>query len=200
MSEVAGERNIPEEWDALLFGVQCSIRYHTRRQAFFQHWHDRVTAISVLFSSAAIVAVFSSSERLFGIPKDWSEAAVVIVAAIVSFTSTMDLVVGTTARASQHHDLARRWIGLERKMCRATNQDAPTLARFLAKRLAIEADEPPPLQVLHSICYNDLCRARALCTEIPLTWWQRRFADYRDLGTLPRKAITWPADPPPTNS
>jgi hypothetical protein len=44
-------------------------------------------------------------------------------------------------------------------MVLAGDYDATALAAFTARRLEIEADEPPILKVLDSVCHNELLRA-----------------------------------------
>ncbi len=185
------EQTLREEWDGLLFGVQCSIRYHVCRQAFYDRWHMRVTALSVIFSSAAIVALMSSSSTLFGLQDTTSKILVIVASAIVSIASALDLVVGNTTRATLHHDFVRRFSSLERKMCRVTNPTAADISRYTAKRLSIEAEEPPTLQVVHAMCYNELCRAREAGLEVVITGPQRWLAHYRDYNAhrLPKRHV-----------
>src|SRR5258706_15543958 len=91
--------------ETLLFNVRLSIRYHNRRRSWFDTFNLAANALSVIFSSAAIAALRADSER-FAV---WSAIAITIV-------SGFNLVLRTSERARQHHDLAKRFITLEQKV------------------------------------------------------------------------------------
>ena len=78
----------------------------------------------------------------------------------MTYTISIDLVVGTASAAHLHYDLSRQFIELERQMELAARPiDAQSLAKFTARRLEVEADEPPVLRVLDAMCHNELARA-----------------------------------------
>jgi hypothetical protein len=159
--------------DTLLFNVRLSVRYHNRRRAFFDTFNLAANAFSVIFSSAAIAALRADSER-FAV---WSAIAITII-------SGFNLVLRTSERARQHHDLAKRFIALEQKVVPATDD---TFSALYGEKLAIEADEPPPLNVLALVCHNDQIQAEGIDVKrkIKLRWWQRLFAHLADLPPDP---------------
>ena len=132
-----------------MFGVRRSVRYHMRRQRFFERWHMFTSAMAVIFGSATVVMVLSKLSP-------WLTAGAAI---IVTVFSAVDLVVGTSKAAGLHNDLARRFIALEKNMVLVGDPTEEDNRQFTADRLAIEADEPPILRVLDVLCHNELMRA-----------------------------------------
>lgn len=163
---------LEQRWNDLLFGVRRSVRYHNRRRRFFERYHTITTALSVLAGAATVVMVLQELGPL----------APSITAALVTVLATFDLVVGTTAKAREHAEFARRFIELEKEMLTSA-PDEQRLKEFTAERLDIEADEPPPLHVLNVICHNELVRALGYGQEhlVPLKWYQRLLAHFFDI-------------------
>lgn len=138
-----------KEWDDLLFSVRRSIRYHNRRRMFFDRLHKVTNGIGVVLGSAA---VFTALKEIYPF-------LTILSAATIALFSAMDLIIGTAQMARLHTDLARRFIVLEKEMVMADEVSAETLKRLRAERLDIEAEEPPVLHVLNTICHNELMRA-----------------------------------------
>lgn len=130
----------------LLFGVRRSVRYHRRRQRFFDRAHHLVQAATLVASSAAVVSLLGA----------WGWTAV--AAAVAAGGAAAAVVVGPDRRAREHDGLAREFIALEREMALA-ECDPERLAEWQAKRLEIEAAEPPILRVLDALCHDELIRA-----------------------------------------
>ncbi len=157
----------------LLFGVRRSIRYHHRRERFFDQVHKISTILSALSGSATIAAVLAKAGPY------WT----ITLAALVAVFSIVDLVVGTAKAARLHNDLAKRFIKLEKSIISIDEFTQQDLADFTAQRLDIEADEPPPLKVLDSICHNELLRAMNYDRSdfLKISWYQRLFSQIIDL-------------------
>ena len=162
------------ERDDLLFGVRRSIRYHNRRRGFFDRYHTVTNAVSVIFGSATIFAVLSAVDKRYAL----------IAAALVTVFSVIDLVVGTSKMARLHESLARRFIDLEAAIVSiAVDKFTPDdLRKCTTERLQIEADEPPVLRGLDSLCHNELARAMEKPHEefVHVAWYQRPFAQFFD--------------------
>lgn len=163
---------VEQRWNDLLFGVRRSVRYHNRRRRFCERYHTVTTALSVLSGAATVVMILQEIGPL----------APSITAALVTILATFDLVVGTTTKAREHAELARRFIELEKKMITSA-PDEERLKAFTAERLDIEADEPPPLHILNTICHNELARALGYGPDqlVPLKWYQRLLAHFFDI-------------------
>ncbi len=153
-----------EDVYALLFGVRRSIRYHSRRIAWFQFWHRAGATLGALFATSALVGLMASFPRVG-----------TLASAIVVFFLVIDLVVDHASKANHHRDFVRRFSALEMDMIRAgeaTSED--DYKAFLARRLTIEAEEPPINRALDLQCHNELLRALDHDEQpVPIPWYRR---------------------------
>lgn len=166
--------DVAGEWYSLLFGVRRSVRYHMRRVRFFDQWNLVTNALSLSFGSATILAV------LGGRNSSWAVGA----AAVVTVFSLLNLLMGSTRRAREHNDLARRFIALEKAMVLLEQPTPADLKRCTAQRLDIEGDEPPVLRVLDILCHNEQALAEGHPREVfvQVKWYQRWLAQFMDIG------------------
>src|SRR5687768_375419 len=102
-------------WDDLLFGVQRSIRYHSRRQGFYDRWNTATNAISIIGGAGTIAAL--------GGKLGLAQVMGVVLPAVITVFSTFNLVWGTTRMARLHNDLYRRFVALEREMIASQARD-----------------------------------------------------------------------------
>ncbi len=157
----------------LLFGVRRSIRYHNRRTRFFDRTHKLSTFLSALGGTATLASVLAKAGPA------WTLSCALAVAVF----SVIDLVVGTAQAARLHNDLSKRFFALEKSIISLKAPEAENIAELTAQRLDIEADEPPPLKVLDSMCHNELLRAMGYDKSefVEIKWYQRRFSQLFDL-------------------
>ena len=164
----------PEHWD-LLFGVRRSVRYHARRERFFDGAHNLGALAAAVAGSAAVAALLGELDPAL------TTAAV----AVTAVAGACELVFRTARAARLHNDLARDFIALEKELVVA-GEDLPAaeLRALEAARLDIEAREPPPLRVLDAMCHDELVTALGIedAERSNLTWWQRRLAPFVDVG------------------
>ena len=158
-------------WDNLAFDLHRSIRYHQRRQVFFDRLDQIGNMLSVILGSTAIYGVLE---------KDY-KALALVASALVTITSATNLVFGSSRRAREHSDFVRQYMGLEKRMLEDPTE--ALLKELNLARLTIEADEPPALQVLNCICHNETLRAYDYPKElyVKIHWWQRVFAQFIDV-------------------
>ena len=151
----------------LQFGIRRSVRYHMRREAFYSFLNRITSAMAVIFGSAAMASLLTDINNRYA----------VLAAAVVTVFSAFDLVIGTASMARLHSDLRRRFLTLEKRLALMHEPDAQQLADMQNARLDIEADEPPILRALDTICHNDLLRAEGYPMDsgvyIPLKLYQR---------------------------
>lgn len=159
---------LEQRW-ATLWGVQRSVRYHARRQAFFDRWRRITSATGVIFGSAAATDLL----------RDGGHWLAVAAAFVVAVFSAADLVVGTAEMARKHDDLRRRFIKLEAKMLSNEEPDSETALAWCAERLDIESDEPPTYRALDLLCENEQAIATGTDRNVPITWWQRKTAHWK---------------------
>lgn len=163
--------SLATRWYQQKFGVRRSIRYHQRRRAFFDSLDQTGNMLSVIFGSAAVYGVLESNHKSMAL----------LSAGAVTVLSAINLVIGSTRRAREHWDLARRFSALEQKMLCDPSEDALRIS--CEERLSIETDEPPTLRILDCICHNEVARAEGFdSSEIwRIRWWQRVFAPLIDI-------------------
>lgn len=168
------DSNIEQARYDLLFGVRRSVRYHNRRERFFDRLNKVSTFLSALAGTATIAAVLAKA----------GPGLTITFALAVAVFSIIDLVVGTAQQARLHNDLARRFFGLEKGIITCKDLSEEMVADFTAQRLDIEANEPPPLKVLDSICHNELLRAMGEDEScyVKIEWYQRWFSQFIDIN------------------
>lgn len=158
----------------LFFGVRRSIRYHNRRRRFFDNLNRWKTWLSLVFGSAAMATLLANIGPTIPL----------IASILVAVVSASDLVIGSTARARLHTDLARRFIDLERKMVLCKDPTDEDVRTWQAERLTIEADEPPIMRVLDILCHNELILAMGYeRTELfYVPWYKRLLAPFVNIS------------------
>lgn len=140
--------DISQVWKRLVTDVQRSVRYHIRRERFFDRWEKFITASNFILSSTAVAALMSELV---------SRTVPVVAGAAIAVASVVDLVVGTSQMARRHSELARRFIALERSL-RSRAVDETAISEATSERLRIEEDEPPTLRVVDLLCHNEMVK------------------------------------------
>lgn len=170
MSDLSTKRH------SLLFDVRRSVRYHNRRRAFFERLGHIKDAMSVIFGSAVIYGVLKEAEL---------QGLAVLSAVLVTILSGVDLVIGSSRMANLHHDLARRFIVLEKSLSMVEAEDVTSedVHKWTGSRLDIEAEEPPIFRVLDAMCHNELLRAEGYKSGfVRIGFMQRLFAHIYDFS------------------
>lgn len=166
--------DLEDEKYSFLFDVRRSIRYHHKRIRYYDKLHKISTLLAAFSGSATIITVLGKVGYFW----------IILFAAIVAVFSISDLVFGTNQKARLHEDLSRRFIELEKSIITAKSLSAKTIANFTAQRLDIEVNEPPPLKVLDSMCYNELLRAMGHDEDcfVKIRWYQRLLSNICDVS------------------
>ena len=161
----------------LLFRVRRSIRYHSQRQKHYTSLHNVVLFFALCLSSVSIVAFATA------VGKDWSLWVKLSPAALVSILSAADLVFGYAQKAWLHADFVRKFTDLERRLLTPEGKNPASITDVQDQVLEIEAAEPPVLQVLDTLCRNELMRAEGASKDQQITvgFFQRLFSDFTDL-------------------
>lgn len=133
----------------LLFGVRRSIRYHSRRQGFYESV-DRWTSFALLLLGSGSVAL---------VLKDHDTGAL-LVGFAVAVLSGLKLVFGLGLKAAQHAQFVRDFTTIETKLVADSSEE--TILEAHSARLNVEAAEPPILRVLDALCHNELLRAMGI--------------------------------------
>lgn len=137
----------------LVFNIQRSIRYHSRRQAFFETFDTSVNTANLILGSGAIVALIKETPG-------WLSISLTAVVAIISF---LNLAMRSAQRSSLHSQLQQRFIDLLKRVKRLdpTQGDCgPNFKKCEEKMLDIERDEPPIYRIVDLLAHNEQCRAQ----------------------------------------
>lgn len=159
----------------LRFIVRKSVLYHDYRRKFYRTAQSLVHFIGLVAGSAAIANI--------GGPKwdHWVPAVFVVSSAIA-------LVFRFSDKASDHSDLYKRFIRLERKFVKTSDWTPETLSAFESEKLEIEADEPSIYSALNRTCHNEVLRSEGLYKELqPLGLRHRAFKHVWNFHQLPVK-------------
>lgn len=167
---------LTQRWNTL-WGVQRSVRYHARRQSFFDLWRRWTSFMSLLLGSTAAAAVMG----------EIGHHVALSTAFAVAVLSAFDLVVGTAESARKHNDLRRRFVALESRILANEEPDASTVSEWCAERLAIESDEPPTYIALNMLCENEQAIATDTDRRYRLSVWQRATAHWMHWENLTPK-------------
>ena len=155
----------------LIWGVRRSVRYHRKRQAFFESL-DRWTSFCLLLLGSGSVALILHEND------GWAMVAGVLVAVF----SSLKLVFAYSRKAARHGRFASDFTRIEKKQIADESDQAVKEATGL--RLELEANEPPILRVLDILCHNELIRAMGIDNpgeKVPVLWYQRLLANWFDV-------------------
>jgi hypothetical protein len=124
------------------------------RSGFFDRIGVIKNGLSVVCGSGAVAVLYGALGG--GVEK----ILPAILAAVVAVVSTIDLVIGSAKASRLHNDLAKRFIELERQIVLAGDDaDQKRFRELTADRLKIEAEEPPVMRMLDTLCHNELAES-----------------------------------------
>ena len=154
----------------LLFGVRKSIRYHDRRRAWFERWHNMLMVAAVFATIGAAALSFTVLNLVTGI------------------LLALDIVIGPPRRAALHQQLRSQFIELEQKFALVGKQlSEQEYQRFYAERLRIEVHEPPIKALLNLLCHFEQWRSQSNKADLSplkeISWfkkWSAQCFSYTD--------------------
>lgn len=136
-----------------------------------------------------MLSLILGSAAIYGVLQENAKNVALIASATVTVVSSINLVVGSAQRGRDHTDFMRKYVELEKRMLGKPNEEL--LLEVSAARLTIEAEEPPVLHVLNSICHNDMVRARGYAKKyfLDIGWFQTLFAQIIDINVSGIKPV-----------
>lgn len=149
----ASADDIRAGWFYLGWGVDRSIRYHMRREAFFVRWHRVNLFVAMISSSAAVVALGTKLSPA-------ASALPLLGAALAAVVSAIDLLVGPLEQAKRHYELRQRFTRLAQQICGDDQSVEGKLVDRKCERLEIEREEPPIYRALDLLCHFELLKAQ----------------------------------------
>lgn len=180
----ASRERILDAWHDLLFAVRRSRRYHLRREQSFSRLHFVAGFLTTVGGFATFATVLA--ERPEG----------VVLAALTAGCGAVALVGQPLPRALTHRGLIRSFARLEQEMHRPESEVTESeLHRLQARRLEIEAGEPPTIRVVDLLCHNEEVVAGGYGPEhlVRVRWRHRILALLFDLW--PPRSIQKSAPP-----
>ena len=157
----------------LIFGVRRSIRYHKRRFRFIDIINKTIKIFTCLAAVGTITTLLSQLDPV----------CVMSFASLAAFSSLFDVVVNTGSYVRLHSELAYKFVYLEIEILEKDPKDIIELNKLIAKRLELEAEEPPILRNLDVLCHNELTKAMGFEEEeeAKLGPFQALFANIIDI-------------------
>ena len=158
----------------VLFSVRRSIRYHSKRQAFYESVEQWTTFVLLLLGSGVVALALEGLQA-------WNLA----VGFGVALLSGLKLVYAFGSKAHRHARFVGDFTTLEKRL--RGDSSGETVAAVTRERLDLEASEPPIKRVLDVICHNELCRAMDYSDEerVRVTRLQRLTANLFNYDDLP---------------
>lgn len=164
------------DYDILLMDVRRSIRYHDRRQGFYQAFLNFYNFVVLVFGMAT-VATFGAA-----IGESLPAWVRLLPSMLASVAVAFSMAFRISDKAWLHQDLKRDFIKLEQRLELAPQRTPDVVSQIQADRLGIEAREPKVLRVLDTLCHNEILRSmgydRSELVEVGIV--QRFLAPFRD--------------------
>lgn len=171
--------DLEKRWHDLCWGVQRSVRYHERRQAYYIRVNSMSTAVSLVFGTSA-----------FGLLVKGHEAIAMVCSLLVALFSLFNMVTRASEMSRRHEALRQRWCDLQARMD-SSKITEDSWRDFRTARLEIEKDEPPVQRIIDAICNNDLLMAKGYDPNDPEE--ARLFREVPLLYSLSGNLIPWDA-------
>lgn len=133
----------------LIYKLELSALYHLKRERFFDILDKIFKAFSLIGGSAAI---FKISEV----------ETVKYIAALITITSSLSLVLSFSDRARKHGEYAKNYRKLHASILRVGDRDFSenNINDWEAETLEIESSEPLALVLLTVVCQNEIAISR----------------------------------------
>lgn len=156
-----------KDWENLLFDVRRSIRYHSKRAAYYGSLTKSVTALSLILGSGTVAVAVQHHTILS-----------MIFGGIISIASIFALVFGFSSKEHLHTELGRKFADLEKSMVRQKAPNEDFLREKTAERLEIEAGEPETVKTLDLVCHNELLMSQGYGHLVKIGWIRSLFYQF----------------------
>ena len=143
-----------------MFGIRRSIRYHSKRQAYFEFADRFASFLLILLGSGVLLEALDGYRAGLGLG--------------VAGLSSLKLIFVPGFKAGIHAQFVKDFTRLEKEL--SHTRSTAVVRKVTALRLDLESTEPPVLRVLDAICHNELLRAMDIKDPkeyARITWFQR---------------------------
>ena len=160
--------NLEQQKHSLNFDINRSIRYNSKRVAFFQKWDLIVNFFNLLLGSSTAASLF------IGYPN-----GAIVAAFMVTILSLFALLIGFSAKANQHQNLVFAF-GRLRENLNSQPLTFELLNQINEKMHQLDDEEGEPHKYLERIAYNETVIALGYNEDdlLKVKWYQRLFAQY----------------------
>ena len=174
--ENSGTVSAPQETEliqpslkGLLFEIRLSVRYHVKRQRFYESWERWSNFGLLVLGSATVGTAFHKIQGLE-----------VVVGLLVTLLSALKITGKFAVKTALHSQFVKDFTELEKQL--VANRDEETVQRVHKSRLTLEATEPAVMINLSIICYNEEVWAQGYNKKNlkPLNKVQRFLASWKD--------------------
>jgi len=147
----------------LWFGINRSVRYHRKRQSFYETldtWSD----IALLLMGSGVVAL--TIQCSYGLQP--------LVGIAVVATSILKLKLGFGRRVGAHDRLVYAFTRLQKEL--ESTDDEKVVRRVYLERVDLEESEPPVMRGLDVICHDELLVSIGRDDpkeRVSVSWFQR---------------------------
>lgn len=154
----------------LLYRCDLSIKYHRRRERFFELVDRFVKIVTVIGSSAVFFKL--------------ADAQMLLAASFCMLVgSTVSLVLQFSSRATVHSGMSKEWGTLQRDVIAKCELDDGLIAEFDARAAMLDAQEPCVLRSLVADIQNEMARAAGEESKIrPLGIWRQLWMNFFDIA------------------
>lgn len=152
---------------ATLRNAWVQVRYHRRRQRFFD-LADKLTKALTVVLGASLMGRYVAD-------------ALPAVSTAITSLGLLALIFGYGDRKQQHKDLAEQAAGLVRaiELVPVAGLNAERVAAWTAEYAQLCAKSPPPLKTLSLVCEREQAVADGHPNHVPApSWWRRLVADF----------------------
>lgn len=160
--------NLEQQKHSLNFDIHRSIRYNSKRTAFFQKWDLIVNFFNLLLGSSTMASI------LMGYPN-----GAIVAAFIVTVLSLFALLIGFSAKANRHQNLVFAF-GRLRENLNSQPLTLELLNKINEEMHQLDDEEGEPHKWLERISYNETVIALGYNENelLKVKWYQRLFAQY----------------------
>jgi hypothetical protein len=151
------------------FDVAKSMRYHHCRRRYWDTWNRANKIMGALSGSAVVAGIIGDIRWL-----------TVLAGLVVALFSILDLVFDFSERAREADGLYRQWSAFAQDLAVISDPSQEVIAQLRQRRLKIEMEEGPALDLLERRCSRDEALARGLTVNPAweLKEWERHFAQH----------------------
>lgn len=146
----------------VIHNSDVSVRYHRKRQRFFDLLDKCTKAASVMLGASLLGT--------------WVKDHMPLIASAISSLGLLSLVFAYSDRKQSHKELAEAFSGLIQRVeaCPPIDINQTVAAKWQSEYIGLSAKEPPTLKTLAIICEHEATAASGRKNHVPMPAWPKR--------------------------